>query len=133
MHSFWVWKHGMYVLFPRQKKNVKPVYQTNIAVDRTLCSSSNECWHNDCEISILFWNVWCSVYKLSNINVKIGTEDDLRRLNGKHPYIIHYKVDIFEHPVVHNEIVVYSSFNETNFHFILSFLSEKNGTKIKAT
>lgn len=50
-----------------KKKNVKPVYPTNIAVDRTLCSSSNECWHNDCEISILFWDVWCSVYKLSNI------------------------------------------------------------------
>lgn len=86
---------------------------------------------------VLFWEVDSHSkpsYIDSGKRVKIGTEDDLRRLNGKHPYIIHYKVDIFEHPVVHNEIVVYSSFNKTNFHFILSFLSEKkNGTKIKAT
>lgn len=61
-------KNTVYMYFSTTKRNVKPVYPNNIAVDHTLWSSSNK-WHNDCEISILFWNVWCSVYKLSNIRV----------------------------------------------------------------
>lgn len=61
-------KNTVYMYFSTTKRNVKPVYPNNIAVDHTLWSSSNK-WHNDCEISILFWNVWCSVYKLSNIHV----------------------------------------------------------------
>lgn len=61
-------KNTVYMYFSTTKRNVKPVYPNNIAVDHTLWSSSNR-WHNDCEISILFWNVWCSVYKLSNIHV----------------------------------------------------------------